>query len=111
MSYDPEKRPAVSNLVTIYSSLGNITIEDVCSQFKDAKNTKFKEALTELMIEKARQCICCFNRFKVVPIGNETKRLLKDERHINSILEEGGNYAKQIASENLKQIKKVVGFL
>ena len=46
---------------------------------------------------------------KICPIGNEIKKLLKDESYLVGVLEKGAKKADLIAKANLKEIYKIVG--
>ena len=58
-----------------------------------------KAKLTELLIEK----IC--------PIGEEIKKLLKDQKYLKSVLKEGNLKANTIASNKLNKIYNEIGIL
>ena len=45
----------------------------------------------------------------ICPIGQEIKKLLKDENHLNKILEKGAKRADLIAKNNLKEIYEIIG--
>ena len=92
------QRPEVENLLGIYSSLTNQNLEKSINEFNGKNFSKFKEKLSEIIIEK------------IEPISKEIKRLLKDERYLDSILLEGSKKADRIASKKIIEIKELVGF-
>ena len=92
-----KNRQEAANLVTIYASLNNIKVENVLKDFGGKNFSTFKSKLSESIIEK----IC--------PIGNEIKKLLKDQKYLNNILENGAKKADIIAKINLKEIYEIVG--
>jgi tryptophanyl-tRNA synthetase len=92
------KRPEAQNLLSIYSSLKNQSLESSISEFTGKNFSEFKEELSEVLIEK------------IEPISKEIKKLLNDEKYLDSILQEGSNRADKIASKKVKEIKKLVGF-
>ncbi len=49
--YDVENKPGVSNLLTIYSSIKNISIEESESLFKNYNYKDFKEAIANSVVE------------------------------------------------------------
>jgi len=90
-------RHEVNNLVSIYASVNNITIEKVLKEFGGKNFSTFKGKLSESVVEK----IC--------PIGSEIKKLLKDEKYLYKILEKGSKKADLIAKKNLKEIYDIIG--
>ena len=92
------QRPEVENLLGIYSSLTNQSLEKSINEFNGKNFSKFKEKLSEIIIEK------------IEPISKEIKKLLKDERYLDSILLEGSQKANIIASKKIIEIKELVGF-
>ena len=49
--YDKENKPGISNLLTIYSSLKNITIEETEQHFKDYNYGNLKKEVAEKHID------------------------------------------------------------
>ena len=47
---------------------------------------------------------------RIEPISKEIKRLLEDEKYLDTILLEGSDKADKIASKKIKEIKELVGF-
>ena len=96
ISYDPDARPGVSNLVTLYSSFNECSIEETCKQFQDADTNQFKEALADLIISSLK------------PIREEAERLQKEDGYINVVLNDGREKALEMASNNMSEIKSIV---
>ena len=48
---------------------------------------------------------------KICPIGNEIKKLLKDQKYLKSVLKEGNLKANAIASNKLDKIYSEIGIL
>ena len=48
--YDKDNKPGVSNLLTIYSSLKNISIEEAEDYFKDYNYGNFKKEVADLVV-------------------------------------------------------------
>ena len=93
-----EKRPEAKNLIGIFSSLADLTLENSLSEFSGKNFSHFKEILSQLLIEK------------IVPISFEIKKLLNDHNYLDSILIDGYKKADKIASEKVKKIHKIIGF-
>jgi tryptophanyl-tRNA synthetase len=94
-----ESRPEAENLVGIYAALSGKAPADVLKDFGGAQFSRFKEALTELSVEK------------LGPIGAEMKRIVQDTAYIDSVLKDGSARARAIASETMKSVKDIVGFV
>jgi tryptophanyl-tRNA synthetase len=93
------QRAEADNLVGIYAALGGISKSDVLREFGGAQFSRFKEALTELAVDK------------LGPIGGEMKRLVQDAKYIDGVLADGAERAHAIASQTLKAVKDIVGFV
>jgi tryptophanyl-tRNA synthetase len=52
IKYNPEQKPGISNLLTIYSLFSNQTIKDLEQQFNGQNYQSFKQQLAELLIQK-----------------------------------------------------------
>ena len=48
---------------------------------------------------------------KIAPIGNEVKKMLNDKIFLHKVLEEGAEVARTESTNNLKDIKKIIGFI
>ena len=92
------ERPEAENLLGIYSSLKNQNLENSISEFSGKNFSEFKEKLSEVLIEE------------IEPISNKIKKLLNDEKYLDTILLEGSAKADKIASKKIKEIKELVGF-
>ena len=92
------ERPEAENLLGIYSSLRNQKLENSINDFNGKQFSEFKEKLSEALIDKLE------------PISKEIKKLLNDEKYLDSILLEGSEKADKIASKKIKEIKELVGF-
>jgi tryptophanyl-tRNA synthetase len=94
-----ETRPEADNLVGIYAALADTTHDEVVKQFGGAQFSTFKTALTDLLVAK------------VGPIGAEMKRLTADPAYIDSILIDGADRARVMASQTMNAVKDIVGFV
>ena len=93
-----EQRPEAQNLLGIYTSLSNLTLETSVKKFMGKNFSEFKEELSEILVNK------------ISPISKEIKKLLKDQVYLDSILLKGVEKANKIASKKIKNIKEIVGF-
>lgn len=95
--YDPENKPGLSNLISIYSALSGQTIEEIVNQYKELENYGlFKRALCELL-EK-----------ELLPIQQKVKAIKESKAYL-AILEDGMVEANKLAKEKLSIIYKTIG--
>lgn len=97
VTYDPEERSGVSNLVAIYAAMSGLSHEAVCKDFEGKQTVDFKKGLGELLVEK------------LGPIQGEMERLEADPGYVHNVLEEGARRAGEIAQLNLEQVRKSMG--
>lgn len=99
ITFDPENRPGVSNMVNIIASLRNSTVQETASYLLFVKDHKqLKDVLSEFLIEE----------FK--PKRHLFDKLLTDKSYIEQICAKGTLKAREIASRNIASVKSVVGF-
>ena len=92
------KRPELENLLGIYSSLKNQSLKETINEFSGKNFSNFKNNLSELVIEK------------ISPISSEIRKILKDEKYIDEILQNGAQKADEIATKKVNDMKKIIGF-
>ena len=95
---DLEQRPEAKNLLRIYSSLTNSSLEKVIQTFEGKNFSEFKEKLSQVLSEK------------IDPISKEIKKLMNEKDFLDKILLEGHKKANNIASEKVKKMHEIVGF-
>ena len=93
-----EGRLEAQNLLGIFASLSNSTLETSIEKFAGKNFSEFKQELSELLVNK------------IMPISDEIKKLLQDQSYLDSILLDGVEKANKIASKKIKNIKETVGF-
>ena len=93
-----KNRPEAKNLLGIYSSLANLTLEQSINEFSGKNFSEFKEKLSQIMIEKIK------------PISIEIKKLTSDKEYLDKILEDGRIRANEAASNKLKKMHEILGF-
>ena len=92
------KRPEVNNLIGIYSSLSEESLEKIINTFSGKNFSEFKASLSQSLVD-------CLD-----PISNEIKKLKDDKEYLNQILYDGSKKANEIASKKIKKIHEIVGF-
>ena len=93
-----DERLEAKNLLGIYSSLTNSTLENSVKNFSGKNFSEFKDKLAEELVNK------------IEPISNEIKKLLGDKNYLDEILLDGVEKANLIASKKIERIKEIVGF-
>ena len=96
--HELEKRPEAKNLIGIYSSLLELSLDDAIKEFSGKNFSEFKQTLSNILVEK------------IIPISSEIKKLLKDQTYLDKILLNGSEKVKDIADKKVKKIHKIVGF-
>jgi len=92
-------RPEADNLVGIYAALAGQTRADVLREFGGGQFSSFKGTLVDLAVNK------------LGPIGAEMKKLTQDAAYVDSVLADGADRARVIASETMNAVKDIVGFI
>ena len=96
---DPEHKPGVSNLMSIYSAVTGKSFEEIEAEFDGQGYGVFKPAVGEAVIECLR------------PIREETERILKDKAYLEGVYKAGAEKASYVAGKTLRKVYKKVGFV
>ena len=94
--YDFDNKPGISNLLTIYSSLTGISINDVESKFKDSNYGEFKRCVADVVVEFLTDLQQKYN--KIIDSGK-----------IDEILDESNKKVHSIAESKVKEVFDKVG--
>ena len=94
-----ETRPEAANLVNIYAALGDLSRDAVVAQFAGKTFSVFKDALSQLAIERLN------------PIAERMRHLMQDPAQIDAVLRDGAARADAIARPILREVQDTVGFL
>lgn len=97
--YNPQKKPGVSNLLTIYSLFSRKSIKEIEKKFKGKGYAEFKKQLSGLLISELE----AFRR--------KRKELLAREVYIKEILNQGAKKAQVIAQATIEETKKKMGLV
>ncbi len=95
---DLENRSEAKNLIGIYASLSDMSLEKTIKEFSGKNFSEFKNSLSEVVVDK------------IIPISVEIKKLLKEKKYLEEILQDGCKKADYIASKKIKKIHELVGF-
>ena len=94
--YDPEQKPGISNLLTIYASLKEITIEETLSHFKDYNYGNLKKEVADIVVEKLTSIQTRYNEI-----------INSDE--LDKILDDGKNKTIEIAKKKYEEVISKMG--
>ena len=97
--YDPENKPGISNLLTIYCAATGKTMDEAEADFEGQGYGIFKPAVGEAVVELLR------------PIQAEATRLMADKAYLESIYSQGAQRAQALANRTLRKVYKKVGFV
>ena len=97
IKYNPNVKPGISNLLTIYSLLSGKPIKDLEKKFKGKGYSEFKKSLAELLVNSLE------------PFRRKRKELLQREVYVNEILKQGGKRAHSIAQSTVQDVRKKMG--
>ena len=97
-SYDElTTRPEINNLITIYSSISNISKDKVIEIFANKEISYFKSEMKNIVISL------------VEPISSEIKKIRQDSKYLQDTLKEGSAKASERAHETIKDVNKIMG--
>jgi tryptophanyl-tRNA synthetase len=92
-------RAEAENLVGIYASLANLSVDQVLAEYGGKGWGVFKPALADLSVSV------------LAPIADEMKRLVSDRGEMDNILRDGAARARAFAQPIMDEIRSIVGFV
>ncbi len=96
--YDWDAKPAVSNLIEIFSVFGDLSIADVEKRFEGQGYGAFKKELAEVVVAKLE------------PIQQRYNEIIHSEE-LDNILRDGARRAAETADKTLRAAKDAMGLL
>jgi len=97
IDYDEEKRPAVSNLVSIFAAFTDMSVPDVVKRFEGKGYGDFKKELAEAVVTG------------LAPIQMRIHEWLTDRERLEKILAEGAEKARALARPKMIDVRKRLG--
>jgi len=97
--FDPETKPGVSNLLTIYSALTGRPIAELESAYDGKGYGALKTDLADVVVGFT------------TPLRERTTAWLDDPSRLDDVLAAGAAHARKVAAETLAQVYDAVGFL
>jgi tryptophanyl-tRNA synthetase len=99
VTFDTEKQPGISNLMTIYSSATGKDFDVITEEFEGKGYGAFKNAVAEAVIELLR------------PIREKSEEILADRAYLTEIYTSGAKRAAELAEPTLKLVVEKLGFV
>ena len=96
IKYDIKKKAGISNLLTIYASLTDLTIKEIEKKYENSNYATFKSDLAEIVVDSIR------------PIQKRYFEIIDDTK-LDQILTEGAERARFIAQRKMQKVYKKIG--
>ncbi|MEW9671036.1 tryptophan--tRNA ligase [Ammoniphilus sp. 3BR4] len=96
--FDPANKPAISNLLTIYSLCANISVEDLVSRYQGVGYGTFKSDVADAVVALLE------------PIQSRYRELI-DSEELDRILLSGAEQASDYATKKMIDVKEKMGLI
>ena len=97
IAFDPENKPGVSNLLSIYTSFTGLTMDEAVKHFDGLGYGSLKTEVAEAVIAGLE------------PVQNEYKKILSDKAYLEKIMADGAEKASAQARKTLRKVYRKVG--
>ena len=97
VGFDKENRPAIANLLTLYSAVSGKSIDALVAAYKGKGYADFKRDLAETVIAS------------LAPFQKRKKMLAKNMKGVKAIVEKGNKKALKVAEKKMETVKKKLG--
>lgn len=98
ITFEPQSRPAVSNLVTIAAAVENIDPQNWIEKYRPSNHQQLKELVT--------QTVCTY----LQPIRDGYVRLMAEPAYLETVAYEGAKIARERTSAVVDRAAKAMGF-
>lgn len=96
IEYDPENKPGISNLLSIFSSATDRPVEEIAQAYEGKGYGEFKTDLGEAVVAL------------LAPIQERYHELLASDE-LDNILDQGAEQARLVANKTLQRMKNAIG--
>ena len=96
VQFDPENQPGISNLLTIYAALSNISVKEAAELFKDHQYGGFKKAVADVVCETIESIQVRYHEFI-------------DSDIMNTVLKEGQEKLQPQVQSVLNEVQNKMG--
>jgi len=99
IKFNLETKPAISNLLAIYSDMADISIPELEKKYAGKTYAEFKSDLAETLVKT------------LSPIQEKYKEFAKDKASVLKILRDGAERAREIAKATMRDVRAKIGLL
>ncbi|HBD05789.1 MAG TPA: tryptophan--tRNA ligase [Firmicutes bacterium] len=99
VKYDEKNKPGISNLIQIYCTFTNKTIEEAEKIFADSNYGNFKKCVADAVLNE------------LLPFKAKYEEYRSNMDYLNSVLLDGAERARKIAEVVLKRVRSTVGLI
>ena len=99
VEFDPDRKPGVSNLLSIQQALRGVPAHQVAEEFTGRGYGDLKVATAELVVDA------------LGPIRDATRQYLSDRAELQRTIEDGAAKARQTAATTLARVYQSIGFV
>ncbi len=96
ITFDPDNKPGISNLLQIYAALKDIAIDEAVQTFKGFRYGDFKKAVADAVVDE------------LIPLKKRHDEALKSGL-VDDVLNQGAKKASDIANKTLTRVQQAVG--
>ncbi len=96
VQFDPQNQPGIANLLAIYSSLSDESIDDIVSKYNGLGYAEFKSDLSVIVSEK-------------IKLIQQSYQSIVNSNQLDDILDRGRDTAQIIAYKKLEKCKRKIG--
>ena len=97
--FDEKKKPAISNLLTIYHLLSGTPVENIEEQYAGKGYGVFKKDLSDVVVDFLK------------PIQQKFAECMSDAKELSRVLEKGATNARAKAGKKMKEVKEKIGLI
>jgi tryptophanyl-tRNA synthetase len=98
VKYDKENKPGISNLLVIYASMKEISIEEAEAHFQGYRYGDFKREVADAVVAELE------------PFQAKYREIVESKSYL-PVLQKGAEKARVIAQKTLKRVQNAVGLL
>ena len=99
VTYEPQSKPGLANLLTIYSALGGKSIDSIVADYQGKMYGHLKVDLADLAVEV------------LAPFRKKYEDLMKNCDYLEQVMRQGGERARERASGTLGRVYDRIGLL
>lgn len=95
--YDPQNKPGISNLLTIFSSCANLSIDEAVKKCEGLNYGEFKQVVADSVVNLLK------------PIKARYNELITKNDYLDQVLNDGRDKATYLARKTLSKVKRKMG--